>query len=300
MIKNKKAAIKFVISTDTLKLLRIPFSFYLMPVFMFALSQCQSINFFAALLVFLILHVFIYPASNGYNSYMDQDETSIGGLENPPKPTKELFYASLAFDIIGLCLALLVNKTFFIAILIYTLVSRAYSFKGIRLKKYPILGFFTVILFQGAFTFWMVQTGANLAPFEFNNQNLLALFGSSFLIAGVYPLTQIYQHEADVKSGDFTISYRLGIRGTFYFTAFMFMLANVCLYFYFNELGKTQHFLVFQLFLLPVVIYFATWFFKVLKDAKEASFKNTMNMNLIAALCMNFCFFTLICINQNL
>jgi hypothetical protein len=25
-----------------------------------------------------------------------------------------------------------------------------------------------------------------------------------------------------------------------------------------------------------------------------------MNMNLIAALCMNFCFFTLICINQNL
>ena len=50
---------------------------------------------------------------------MDEDETSIGGLENPPKPTKELFYASLAFDIIGLCLALLVNETFFIAILIY-------------------------------------------------------------------------------------------------------------------------------------------------------------------------------------
>ena len=48
---------------------------------------------------------------------MDEDETSIGGLENPPKPTKELFYASLAFDIIGLCLALLVNKTFFIEIL---------------------------------------------------------------------------------------------------------------------------------------------------------------------------------------
>jgi 1,4-dihydroxy-2-naphthoate polyprenyltransferase len=271
-----------------------------MPVFMFALSQCQSINLFAAVLVFLILHLFIYPASNGYNSYMDQDETSIGGLENPPKPTKELFYISMAFDIIGLLLALLVSQTFFIAVLTYTLVSRAYSFKGIRLKKYPILGFLTVIFFQGGFTFWMVQTGVNQFPFEFNTVTLLALFGSSFLIAGVYPLTQVYQHEADVKSGDYTISYRLGIRGTFYFTACMFLLANVCLYFYFKELGNTEHFLVFQLFLLPVVIYFVTWFLKVFKDAKEASFKNTMTMNLIASLCMNFCFFTLTWFNQNL
>ncbi len=267
---------------------------------MFALSQCQSVNLFAAALVFLILHLFIYPASNGYNSFMDQDETSIGGLENPPKPTKELFYISIAFDIIGLLLALVLSQTFFIAVLTYTLVSRAYSFKGIRLKKYPILGFLTVILFQGAFTFWMVQVGINHFPFEFNNISFLALLGSSFLIAGVYPLTQVYQHEADVKSGDYTISYRLGIRGTFYFSAFMFLLANLCLYLYFKGLGKTEHFLVFQLFLLPVVIYFVTWFLKVFKDAKEASFKNTMTMNLIAALCMNLCFFTLSWFNQNL
>jgi 1,4-dihydroxy-2-naphthoate octaprenyltransferase len=267
---------------------------------LFALSQCAAINLHAAIISFFVLHLFIYPASNGYNSYMDQDEGSIGGLEHPPKATKELFYVSIAFDLIGLLLSLLLNATFFFAVLVYTLVSRAYSFKGIRLKKYPIFGFFTVVFFQGAFTFWMVQTGISIIPISFNQSTLLAMLGSSFLIAGVYPLTQIYQHEADVKSGDFTISYRLGIRGTFYFTAVMFLIANICLYSYFNEQHQMEHFIIFQLFLLPVVIYFVVWFLKVFKNANAASFKNTMRMNLIASMCMNSCFVCLTWFNQNL
>lgn len=288
------------IKRDTLKLLRIPFSFYLMPVFMFALSQSLAINKLATVISFLVLHLFIYPASNGYNSYMDQDEGSIGGLEHPPKATKELFYASVAFDLIGLLLSIAVSATFFVAVLLYTLVSRAYSFKGIRLKKYPILGFFTVVFFQGAFTYWMVQTGISLIPFTFNQNSLLALMGSSFLIAGVYPLTQVYQHEADVKSGDMTISYRLGIRGTFYFTALMFLIANLCLYLYFVGRNQIEHFFIFQLFLLPVVVYFIGWFIQVYKNENAANFKNTMRMNLIASLCMNLCFISLLWFNHNL
>ncbi len=284
---------------NTVKLLRIPFSFYLMPVFLFALSQANHINKMAALLCFLVLHLFIYPASNGYNSYMDEDEGSIGGLEIPPKPTKTLFYAAALFDIIGLSLALVISKTFFMAVLIYILASRAYSFKGIRLKKYPLLGFITVVFFQGAFTYWMVQTGISVVPFQFDQVNILALFGSSFLIAGVYPLTQVYQHEADAKSGDFTISYRLGIRGTFYFTAFMFLIANICLYFYFDLKAQVLHFIIFQLFLLPVVFYFAVWFIQVYKNHQAASFKNTMRMNLVASLSMNLCFFCLTLFNNN-
>lgn len=280
--------------------MRIPFSFYLMPVFMFALSQSKSINVLAALLVFIVLHIFIYPASNGYNSYMDQDETSIGGIEYPPKPTKELFYTSIAFDLTGIGLSLIVSVKFFIAVCIYTLVSRAYSFKGIRLKKYPIIGFLTVILFQGAYTYWMVQNAISFEPFDWDLNNALALCSSSFLIAGVYPLTQVYQHDADQKSGDYTISYKLGIRGTFYFTAFMFGLANICLYLYFMGREQLSYFVIFQLFLLPVVVYFVAWFLKVFNDPRAASFKNTMLMNLIASLCMNLCFISLMWFNQNL
>ncbi|HYH56874.1 MAG TPA: prenyltransferase, partial [Anseongella sp.] len=97
---------------STITLLRIPFSFFLMPVFFFALSQVPDIDPWKALLVFVILHFILYPASNGYNSYMDRDEDSIGMLEHPPAATKELFYLTAALDILALALSLLVNILF--------------------------------------------------------------------------------------------------------------------------------------------------------------------------------------------
>lgn len=282
---------------NTLKLMRIPFSYFLMPVFFFALSQATQINWTHAILCFFILHLFIYPASNGYNSYMDQDETSIGGLKNPPKPTKNLFYTSLLFDGLGIGLSTFVSIYFFISVIAYLLASRAYSFKGIRLKKFPILGFLTVVFFQGGFTFWMVYNAINIVPLSFTMSGVSVVLACSFLIAGVYPLTQIYQHEADIKNGDKTLSYLLGYRGTFIFTAAMFICANILLYFFFNSAGKLNQFILFQAFLFPVIIYFVTWFFRVIKNTLAASFENTMRMNLIASSLLNLCFITLLISN---
>jgi 1,4-dihydroxy-2-naphthoate octaprenyltransferase len=59
------------IKKSTLQLLRFPFSYFLMPVYFFALSQVNIIDIPKALLSFIILHLLIYPASNGYNCYMD-------------------------------------------------------------------------------------------------------------------------------------------------------------------------------------------------------------------------------------
>jgi 1,4-dihydroxy-2-naphthoate octaprenyltransferase len=290
---------KFIPDKSTIKLMRIPFSYFLMPVFLFALSQVKNIDIKNAVISFLALHFFIYPASNGYNSYMDKDETSIGGLKNPPKPTKKLFYLSALFDLAGLILSLVVGIRFFLCVLAYMLASRAYSSKAIRLKKMPILGFLTVIFFQGAFTFWMIYSGINKDAVIYTPGLILAIAGCSFLIAGVYPLTQIYQHEADLANGDITISYKLGYRGTFIFTAFMFICASLLFFYYFSSIQKELHFMIFQAFLLPVVIYFVAWFLKVVKDTKQASFVRTMNMNLIASTCMTLCFITLLLLNQS-
>jgi len=287
------------IDKNTIKLLRIPFSYFLMPVFFFALSQVQNINWANALLCFVILHLFIYPASNGYNSFMDEDETPIGGLEKPPKPTKQLFYISLMFDIVGLSLAFFVGLNFFFCVLAYMIASRSYSYKGIRLKKYPILGFLTVVLFQGAFTFWMVFTGVSDNEVAWNLNLKLVLVACIFLIGGVYPLTQIYQHEADLASGDITISLKLGKQGTFIFCALMFAISTGFLYFYFEAVDRMDEFLLFQIFLVPVIVYFINWFFKVRKDDTQASFKNMMRMNFLASTCMNLLFITLIFLNQN-
>ncbi|MGZ4038698.1 MAG: UbiA family prenyltransferase, partial [Bacteroidia bacterium] len=96
--------------------------------------------------MFIVLHLLIFPSSNAYNSYMDQDEGPIGGLKNPPKATRQLYHAANILDALALLIAGFINLPFLAGTLIYILSSRAYSYKGIRLKKYPIAGFLIVAL----------------------------------------------------------------------------------------------------------------------------------------------------------
>src|SRR5215203_368041 len=132
---------------STVQLLRFHFSFFLLPVFLFAISQLPAVNWSITFLIFLILHVLVYPSSNGYNSYMDRDETPIGGLEKPMQPTRQLFYMSLVMDAVAILASLFIHLIFALGILLYIIASRAYSYRGIRLKKYPFTGFFTVFIF---------------------------------------------------------------------------------------------------------------------------------------------------------
>ncbi len=284
---------------STIKLLRIPFSLLLMPIFLLALSQASVINIQTTIWSYIIIHLFIYPASNGYNSYIDRDENSIGGLEKPPLPTKQLFYITLFLDIISIILSLVfVNIFFTSSLLLYILASRAYSSKQIRLKKYPIVGFLIVIIFQGGFTFFMSTVGISNSMFTFSQTNLFILIASSLQIAGAYPLTQVYQHQQDLKDGVTTLSYKLGYIGTFMFTATMFASCNLFYYLYFNATNHLQHFYLLQLFFIPIVAYFGWWFLKVKKNNTSANFRNTMRMNLTAAVCMNSCFILLIFLNN--
>src|SRR6187431_225989 len=134
--------------------LRIPFSYYLLPVFLFSLATSPNFGEKSILWTFIIVHFFLYPASNGYNSYFDKDEKSIGGLKNPPRVTKGLYYLSILFDVIAIVLGLiLINITFSIMLLVYGVISKAYSHPRVRLKKYPIAGWLVVSIFQGLFTF---------------------------------------------------------------------------------------------------------------------------------------------------
>ena len=279
-----------LIDKDTIKLLRIPFSIFLMPVFLLAVSQADSLVLGKTLWAFFIIHLLIYPASNGYNSYVDRDETPIGGLEKPPLPTEKLFVLTLIMDILAIILSFIFVKPLFAyCVLPYILVSRAYSARQIRLKKYAFLGFAVVVIFQGAFTYFLTSIAINSADFELNAANLYILLAASLQIGGAYPLTQIYQHEADLKDGVTTISYKLGYRGTFLFTAIMFILCNVCYFLYFNETNKMSSFFVLQACFMPSIVYFGWWFLQVSKDSKNANFKNTMRMNAISSVGMSVC-----------
>ena len=280
---------------STLQLLRFHFSFFLMPVYFFALSQVNHINRFNAILVFIVLHLLVYPASNGYNSYMDRDTSPIGGLKKPLQPTKQLFIVTVCMDIVAIVVSFYVSLIFAIGIFLYILASRAYSYRKIRLKKYPITGYLTVVIFQGAVTFFLVYHGAD------SNHTIdvpvISMIASSLLIGGFYPLTQVYQHEEDIKDGVNTISYKLGYTGTFIFTGIIYALAFCALGLQFFLNLEWMRFIILQTFMLPVLVYFFIWFRKVLKNNKEANFRNTMRMNLIASVCTNLGFITLLIIH---
>jgi len=272
-----------MIQRSTIQLLRFHFSFFLMPVYWFALSQVVRPNAVRAMLIFIILHILIYPSSNGFNSYMDRDEGSIGGLKSPLQPTRQLIYVSLAMDCLALILGFFVSIYFVLAAFVYILASRAYSARSVRLKKYPVAGFLTVVICQGALVFFMVYHGSH--SILSLHVPALGMISASLLIGGFYPLTQIYQHEADARDGVRTISAQLGLRGTFIFCGIVYGIAFATLAFFFLSSLEIKEFLVFTTSMLPVLVYFIVWAVQVWRDPSKADYRHTMRMNSVASLC---------------
>jgi 1,4-dihydroxy-2-naphthoate octaprenyltransferase len=229
---------------------------------LFALSQSPDFTADRLLWSFLLIHLFLYPASNGYNSYFDKDEKSIGGLKNPPPVDKSLYYAALGLDVVAIGLAVIkIGILFATMLVIYGLASKAYSHPSIRLKKYPFGGWLVTGFFQGFFTFLMS-----------------------------YPMTQVYQHEEDAKHGDKTLSLLLGIRGTFIFVQAVFGVAAFGFAWFFTNYYSFDFAIKFLMALAPVVIYFMYWFYLVWKDESKADFSRTMRLNFVSATCLNLFF----------
>jgi 1,4-dihydroxy-2-naphthoate polyprenyltransferase len=281
-----------MLSSSTIKLLRIPFSVFLSPLYFFALGQVQEIDWPRAILIFFILHFLVYPASNGYNSYMDRDTESIGGLEKPPPPSRQLFVLTIVLDTAAILLSLLVSPLFAAMMPLYIGASKAYSYRGIRLKQYPVIGYLTVIIFQGAFTFWLVYYGSSAVPVGILPWQGMAI--CSLLIGGFYPLTQIYQHRQDLEDGVQTISYKLGYTGTFVFCAIIYAMAWIIMAQFFIQKKEMFKLLVVSIFFIPIIVYFIKWFLQVKKDNRAANFRNTMKMNWLAAACTNIAFIILL------
>lgn len=281
---------------STIQLLRFHFSLFLLPVYLFAISQLPQVNMGKALLIFFVLHLLVYPASNGYNSYMDRDATPIGGLQHPMQPTRQLFYTTIWMDISAVIISYFVNPVFAVGILFYILASRAYSYRRIRLKRFPVTGFLTVFIFQGALIFFITYCAAGNELIY--NVPKLGVLIASLLIGASYPLTQIYQHQQDREDGVITLSYILGKRGTFVFSLLLFSAATFLMYQYFFQQHRLNHFLLFLVCMLPVVLFFTYWMYAVWRDEKAADFKHSLQMNLISTLCLVVYFVVLILIKN--
>lgn len=270
--------------------LRIPFSFFLLPIFLFSVGISPNLNQARLIWVFLILHLLLFPASNGFNSYFDKDEKSIGGLKNPPPVKIGLLYLSLLFDLLAIVLGVIkVNWTFGLMLFIYGLASKAYSHPYIRLKKYPFSGWIITGFFQGFFTVLTAYVGINNFEIEtvWTSKVLFAGCIASLMLWANYPMTQIYQHEEDAKRGDQTLSLKLGIIGTFYFTAGFFGLATIGFLYFFNTWFEAKYALYFLIALSPVAVYFLYWFLRASADRSKADYRHTMLLNFVSATVLN-------------
>lgn len=273
--------------------LRLPFSLFLLPVFWFALSQAVRPDWDRSLLVAFILHFLLYPASNAYNSFFDKDEESIGILENPPPVDQTLHYVAWGLDLVALFLGAFVGWPFVLYLLIYGLISKAYSHDRIRLKKYPVWSWLIVSLFQGGFTYVMaLQALDNIPPAQLlTSQTLLAGLLCTLNVMAQYPLTQVYQHAEDARRGDLTMSRLLGVQGTFLCTLLVFSCSLSGFYVFFE--GRSPFYLLLA-FLLPTVLFFGWWYWQVRQDRSRADFRSAMLMTILAGLGLNGFFLTLL------
>jgi len=267
---------------------------FLLPVSLFAFYFIQPDLSFRLILIVFIWHIFVFPASNGYNSYNDRDFGPIGGLATPPQPTKNLIYTVNIMDVSSILLSLFVNYYFAFFVTVYIVISRLYSNRTIRLKKYPAVGFLVVFIFQGAWVFSADLIAFSSLHLLLNKSVLFSAIATSFFIGTIYPLTQIYQHNADRNDGVTTLSMVLGVKGTFIFSALLFSIATLFIYLSFSMPNEINNFWLFSLIMLPSTIYFLSWAFKSFKNVTHVNFRNTMIMLILSSFLNNLFFIILL------
>ncbi len=275
---------------NTIKLLRLPFSVFLLPISLFSFYYIQPTIDYQLILVLIIWHLLVFPSSNAYNSFHDRDEGPIGALEAPPKPTKLLLQVSNLMDSLAILLSIFINLYFTAFVIVFIVVSRLYSNRQVRLKKYPVAAFLIVCLCQGSGVFVANIFGLSSAVLFSNTSVIYSAIACYFFIGTMYPLTQIYQHKADAEDGVKTLSIMLGKEGTFIFSGFMYLMATLFIYLSFHDNQGLNNFWIFNIVMLPAAIYFINWSIRSFRNEAQVNYKNTMTLLVLSSLLNNIYF----------
>ncbi|MDB4943654.1 MAG: hypothetical protein JWP97_3188 [Labilithrix sp.] len=188
--------------------LRLPFQALLAPFMLFGAALAEGTPTWRFGLAFFVLHVCFYGGTTAFNSHYDKDEGPIGGLENPPPAGTWLLPGSLVLQGMGLLLAPVVSRSFFVVCLAFGVLGVMYSHPSVRLKGKPWPSWLTVILGQGAL-------GAIAGVTAVENPILSAelacgVLAAAAIVGAIYPLSQVFQIDEDARRGDRTVAMMLG------------------------------------------------------------------------------------------
>jgi 4-hydroxybenzoate polyprenyltransferase len=143
------------------------------------------------------------------NSAFDRDEGDIAYLRRPPPPPRYLAASSLALMAAGQVAAFRLPQPFPMLYAMCFVLSVAYSVPPLRLKA--VAGADWLINMWGFGTF-TPAAGWAATGISIDAARGLVLLAFCPLFAALYPLTQLYQVEEDVRRGDRTLASALGIR----------------------------------------------------------------------------------------
>lgn len=181
---------------------------------------------------FLNVHLLLFGGATAYNSYWDKDEGPIGGLRHPPKMQPWMWLGSLIFQMIGLMLAIPQGNSFLSVYALSMLLFWVYSSPLARWKGRPIKSLIAI----------GVSTGLNsvlLGYLAAGNNSLsvpiiIAAFGVTLMLLSLYPVSQIYQKDEDLRRGDQTFAIQYGRKMVFrffevaFFGGLLFVTIAIC------------------------------------------------------------------------
>lgn len=277
-----------MISINSLKQLRLPFSIFLMPVFFFALALTPNHNEARILWVFLAVHVFLYPSCSGFKSFFSKNES--GSTTVAQEESTGLLWIALVLLLIAIGIGVRINWSFAGMIAVYGMVSLAVAYPSLAISKNHWLNWFFTGLFQGYFAFAMMYAGLSALSWEmlFKSHVLIPGVLVSLLFWAAYPFTQMHLQKGIKNIAYPTLEKILGPKGIFLFSAIIFLLAGFSFTWYFNEKNQTEAIYTFLACILPMILYFLIWFsFVRFNSKKHTNYKWATGMTICITLGLN-------------
>ena len=267
--------------------LRLHFQLLLAPIFLWGFLLGGGRVGTSALLAFAVFHVCLYGGATAFNSAYDRDEGPVGGLERPPPVSAALLPFSVALLLAGWALSAAVSRAFFGiygAILAFAV---AYSHPRVRWKAGPWSSLATIFLGQGVLGFlggWSAAH-ARLAA-ALGRDGCLGALAASLIVVGFYPLTQLYQVDADRARGDRTLAVAWGPGRCFRLSEGAFLLgALAVLTLVLGRYGPAETALG-GLFFFGLLVAVESWRRSFEPRAIIANFHRAMRLNAAAALAL--------------
>ena len=208
--------------------LRLHFQLLLAPIFLWGFLLGGGRPDARAIGAFVVFHLFLYGGATAFNSAYDRDTGPVGGLEHPPPVDARLLPFSIGILLVGWFLSALLAPELCLVYGVILAFAVAYSHPSVRWKAAPWPSLATIFVGQGVFGFlggWLAagrSLGAAASP-----DGVVGALEASLIVAGFYPLTQLFQIEEDRSRGDRTLAVAWGPTRCFRLAQAAFLLGGV-------------------------------------------------------------------------